>query len=352
MRIRYYFKLQYKLKELVSMIWTWWGFSTLPPLFQQKQQRILYKTYSVIPQLRFASIAWFCISMATPPITTNQMKLQRMGRMNPNSTTFLIVRPLLILVANMATNGAHPSHQPPKFCEKRKHIFLRFVTGSPLSKSKVSVIRKSFLILIFIILQYTVFKIPMGVYLSIFYFLTNELSYGERDRGVKLSRFFSTGAGSLSGRVLCVEFNDLIHRAEEIMFPIHNCPPPAVCVNAWMGFFDCVNAWKSKKNCVNAWIEKTCVNVKINFSFAWMRESALLLAWIFPFHPNLCKFPWFSTIFPIFPKFSPISRKIGFAWISRKNLRECVNFENFLRECVNFGSAGGLIIPFHFISNT
>ena len=51
---------------------------------------------------------------------------------------------------------------------------------------------------------------------------------------------------------------------------------------AWMREWAFLVAWmreNRKKNCVNAWIEKTCVNVKIHFSIALMRESALLFAW-------------------------------------------------------------------------
>ena len=122
---------------------------------------------------------------------------------------------------------------------------------------------------------------------------------------------------------------------------IRNCTsiqlkgPPAVCVNAWMGIFGCANAWKSKKNCVNAWIEKTCVNVKNDFSIAWMRESALFIAWKreFSLFTQICaNFPDF-WIFPrLFPKISPVSQKIEFAWISRKT---CVNAWIAKIFCVN-----------------
>ena len=115
--------------------------------------------------------------------------------------------------------------------------------------------------------------------------------------------------------------------------------PPAVCVDALMGFFGCVNAWKWRKNCVNTWIEKTCVNVKIHFLIARTRESALFLREYvnFPFLPNFQIFP------RSFRKFFPISQKIGFALCVnfQKNLRECVNCEKELSECVNFGFAGG-----------
>ena len=69
--------------------------------------------------------------------------------------------------------------------------------------------------------------------------------------------------------------------------------PPAVCVNAWMGFFSFVNAWKLKKNCVNAWIEKTCVNV----NWKNLRERELKkLAWTW--NPLLdCKNAWICPIF-------------------------------------------------------
>ena len=101
---------------------------------------------------------------------------------------------------------------------------------------------------------------------------------------------------------------------------LYKCGPPAVWVNAWMGFFGCVNAWKWRKNCMNAWIEKTCVNVKINFLIARMRESALFLREYvnFPFLPD--------QIFPrYFRKFFPISQKIGFAWMRELRKKNCVN---------------------------
>ena len=111
--------------------------------------------------------------------------------------------------------------------------------------------------------------------------------------------------------------------------------PPAVCVDALMGFFGCVNAWKWRKNCVNTWIEKTCVNVKIHFLIARTRESALFLREYvnFPFLPNFQIFP------RSFRKFFPISQKIGFAWISRKI---CVNAWIAKKNCVNAWILGPL----------
>ena len=52
-------------------------------------------------------------------------------------------------------------------------------------------------------------------------------------------------------------------------------------------------------------------------------------------------FPRLGVIFPVFPKFHPISRKTWNCVNFKKKLRECVNFEKKLRECVNFGPAGG-----------
>ena len=129
----------------------------------------------------------------------------------------------------------------------------------------------------------------------------------------------------------------------KVVCRVIQCPQRLAWMREW-AFFGCVNAWKSKKNCVNAWIEKTCVNVKIQFSVAWMRESALFFVWTreFSLFTQICaNFPDFWHFSRFFPKISPISRKIGFAWISRKT---CVNAwisKIFLRECVNFGSAGG-----------
>ena len=57
--------------------------------------------------------AWFSISIANPPTTTNQIKLTNVGKIYAISMIFLIVRPLLIRVANIAMSGAHPNHHPP-----------------------------------------------------------------------------------------------------------------------------------------------------------------------------------------------------------------------------------------------
>ena len=63
----------------------------------------------------------------------------------------------------------------------------------------------------------------------------------------------------------------------------------------------------------------------------------------FPFQPNLCKFPRFLTIFPIFSENDPDFPKNRVCVNFKKNLRECVNFEIFLRECVNFGFVEGQV---------
>ena len=107
---------------------------------------------------------------------------------------------------------------------------------------------------------------------------------------------------------------------------------------AWMHEWAFLVAWmreNGKKNCVNVWIEKTCVNIKNNFSIAWMRESALFLAWKceFPLFTQICaNFPDFWIFTRFFPKISPNSHRIGFAWITRIT---CVNAWIAKKFCVN-----------------
>ena len=121
--------------------------------------------------------------------------------------------------------------------------------------------------------------------------------------------------------------------------------PPAVCVNARIGFFCCVNAWKLKKKlreCLNWKNLRERENPLIDCVNAWMRESALFFCvdtWIFPF-------PQFSNIFPNFQIFSPIfkyfpdfSEKVRMNF--QKNLRECVNCEKNLLKAWNWGPLRG-----------
>ena len=88
---------------------------------------------------------------------------------------------------------------------------------------------------------------------------------------------------------------------------------------------------------MNVWIEKTCVNLKINYLTAWMCEYALFFAWIREF-PD---FPDFQIIPRLFSIFFSDFRKVGFAWISRKI---CVNREKtfmWMSEIwVRFGGQG------------
>ena len=120
---------------------------------------------------------------------------------------------------------------------------------------------------------------------------------------------------------------------------LYKCGAPAVCVNAWMGFFGCVNAWKWRKI---AWMRELKKLAWIWKSTSWLRECVNLPyfcvnTWIFPFSPIFKYFPNLSEKFSRFPKKSGLR----FAWISRKI---CVNAWIAKKNCVNawiLGPLGG-----------